>query len=136
MCTIAPSHPILDVARFKVTKIEFVQQVTDEMSGKHKHFAKNVNVDQPICKIYCNDLTKLNEQNLPTEVYYLICSCMNAKLIETNEKLVAQPDLIQTDPFRQGFVAILMPKLGNLNDQVGGLLAHADYTTQIQNRTK
>ena len=61
---------------------------------------------------------------------------MNAKLIETNEKLVAQPDLIQTDPFRQGFVAILMPKLGNLNDQVGGLLAHADYTTQIQNRTK
>ena len=130
VCSIAPSHPILELSKHKVTKIEFIQQVTDEMSGKHKHFAKNVHVDQPICKVYCD---KLSEAGVVSgEVYFLICSCLNAKLIEINEKLITEPSLIQTHPFTQGYIAILMPKLTNLNEQTSELITQAEYSVQIE----
>lgn len=116
-----------------MTKIEFIQQVTDEMSGKHKHFAKNVHVDQPICKIYCN---KMNDENMTEEVYFLICACLNAKLIEINENLITKPSLIQTHPSTQGYIAILMPKLTNLSEQMSELINHSEYITQINNRNK
>lgn len=130
VCTLAPSHPILKLDEYKVTKIEFIQQVTDEMSGKHKHNAKNVNVDQPICKVYCNRLGELKENEM-REVYFLLCSCLNAKLIEINEKLLAEPELLQTKPFTQGYIAILMPKLYNLNEQTSELMPHADYLVKM-----
>ena len=133
VCSIAPSHPLLDQSKYKVVKIEFIQNVTDEMSGKHKHFAKNVHVDQPICKIYCN---KITDENTTEEVYFLICACLNAKLIEINENLIANPSLIQTHPSTQGYVAILMAKLANLSEQTSELINHSDYLTQINERNK
>jgi hypothetical protein len=125
VCTIAPSHPILDKSKYKVERIEFIQNVNEEMSGKHKHNAKNVNVDQPICKVYCKNLIK--ENNELDEVYFLICSCLNAKLIEINERLLEQPDLLQEKPFTEGYISILMPKLDNITQQINELIDQSTY---------
>lgn len=128
---IAPSHPILNKSKYKVEKIDFIQNVNEEMSGKHKHNAKNVNIDQPICKVYCKNLIK--EENELDEVYFLICSCLNAKLIETNERLLKEPQLLQEKPFTEGYIAILMPKLDNLSQQINELIDHSSYLEKTEN---
>ncbi|CAF0781705.1 unnamed protein product [Brachionus calyciflorus] len=125
VCFIAPTHPILNKEKFKVTKVEFIQNVNEEMSGKHKHNAKNVNTMQPICKVYCQILKR--EENELDEQYFLLYSCLNAKLIETNERLLKNPGLIQEKPFTEGFYAILLPKLDTLNEQIADLITHTEY---------
>ena len=132
VCSIAPSHPILDTSKYKVTSIEFIQQVNEEMSGKHKHNANNVNIDQPICKVYCKNLKQ--EESELEEVYFLICSCLNAKLIETNERILKEPSLLQTHPFTEGYIAILMPKLDNISQQISELIDHARYTIELNKK--
>jgi hypothetical protein len=131
VCSIAPSHPILNKSKYKIEKIEFIQNVNEEMSGKHKHNAKNVNVDQPICKVYCKNLIK--EENELDEVYFLICSCLNAKLIEINERLLKEPELLQKKPFTEGFIAILMPKLDNISEQISELIDNNTYLEKMKN---
>ncbi len=129
--SIAPSHPILNKQKYKIERIEFIQQVNEQMSGKHKHNAKNVNVDQPICKVYCKNL--MPDQDELEDVYFLICSCLNAKLIETNDKLLTQPDLLQSKPFTDGYIAILMPKLDNLSQQLTDLIDHSTFLEKNKN---
>ena len=130
VCTIAPTHPILDTNKYKVKRVEFIQHVNEEMSGKHKHFAKNLHALQPICKIYCDKLK--NDEG--EEAYFVIYCCLNAKLIEINEKLLVNPELIQDKPVTEGFLCILMPKLDNLKEQLTELISHAEYTEQISQR--
>ena len=60
--------------------------------------------------------------------YFLICSCLNAKLIETNDQLIANPQLVQSKPSTQGYVFILMPKLDNLKEQIAAMVTHEAYT--------
>ena len=125
VCSLAPTHPIVaDPAKYRVDRCEFLQLVNEEMSGKHKHNAKNVNVDQPLCKLHCTITRRDSADELDT-VYFLICSCLNAKLIETNDQLIGNPQLVQSKPSTQGYVFILMPKLDNLKEQ----MAHAEIMT-------
>jgi hypothetical protein len=131
VCTIAPSHPALDTLKYKIDRVDFIQEVSNEMSGKHKHNAKNLNVLQPLCKIYCNKL----EENMQ-ECYFVVYSCLNAKLLEINEKLLTNPGLLQSKPATEGYLAILMPKLDNLNEQIGELITHSQYLETINNRNK
>lgn len=125
VCCLAPSHPVLDKSKYKIEKVEYLQDVADEMSGKHKHNAKNVNINQPLCKLYAKNLHPTD--NELADRYFLICANLNAKLLEINEKLVIQPDLIQNKPFTEGFVAILMPKLETLNEQLKELIPDDEY---------
>ena len=129
VCTIAPSHPALDTTKHKIDRVEFIQEVSSEMSGKHKHNAKNLNVLQPLCKIYCK---KINENM--DECFFVVYSCLNAKLLEINEKLLTKPDLMQTKPVTEGYFAILMPKLDNLSEQINELLTHEQYMEELNKR--
>ena len=134
VCLIAPTHPILDKQKYNVKKVEFIQNVNEEMSGKHKHNAKNVNVSQPICKVYCQVLNKKEDEF--SERYFILYSCLNAKLLEINERLLTNPELIQEKPDTEGYYAILMPKLDNLNEQISDLITHSEYieSTNYKNR--
>ncbi|RMZ99882.1 Simiate [Brachionus plicatilis] len=131
VCFIAPSHPILNIKKYKVIKIEYIQNVNEEMSGKHKHHAKNVNANQPLCKVYCDVLEK--EEKEPGEKYFIIYGCLNAKLIEINERLIKKPELIQEKPHTEGFFAILMPKLDSISDQLSDFLTHSEYLNKNKN---
>lgn len=130
VCFIAPSHPILNKQKYKVRKVDYIQNVNEEMSGKHKHNAKSVNANQPLCKVYC-DVLERNE-NEPEERYFLIYACLNAKLIEINERLIKKPELIQEKPHTEGFFAILMPKLDSISEQLMDLMTHSDYINKNQ----
>lgn len=132
VCGLAPSHPVLDTTKYQIDHVEFIQEVSSEMRGKHKHNAKNVNVLQPLCKIYCKKL----QENME-ECYFVIYTCLNAKLLETNERLLTMPELVQTKPATEGFLAILMPKLDNLNDQIASeLITHAEYLDEVNKRNQ
>jgi hypothetical protein len=125
VCALAASHPVLNQSKYRVTRVEFIQGVNEEMRGKHKHFANNVNVNQPICKIFC-ELVEAAEGEEKT-VTFTVYSCLNAKLIETNERLLSSPQLVQTKPDTEGYIAILIPKLDNLKEQTGFFKSHAEF---------
>ena len=127
VCAIAPSHPLLDSTKYQIKNVHFLQNVNDEMSGKHKHNAKNLNVMQPMCKVYCD---KIGENGLE-ECYFVIYSCLNAKLLEINERLLINPELLQQKPATEGYLAILMPKLDNIKEQLADLMNHSDYLNEI-----
>jgi len=129
VCTIAPSHPALDTKNYKLDRVEFIQEVSSEMSGKHKHNAKNLNVLQPLCKIYCQ---KLNENM--NECYFVVYSCLNAKLLEINERLLTQPELLKNKAGTEGYLAILMPKLDNLKEQLNELVDYSQYLEELKKR--
>lgn len=129
VCALAPSHPVLDTSRYKVTRIEYLQTVNDEMSGKHKHNAKNVNVNQPICKIHAQVLN--DSADSEPEKSFVFYSCLNAKLIETNERLIEKPDLVQSKSTTDGFIAIMMPKLDNLKDQINEFITQEEYLKSL-----
>ena len=131
VCTIASSHPALDTTKYKIDRVEYIQEVSSEMSGKHKHNAKNLNVLQPLCKIYCS---KLNENM--EECYFVIYSCLNAKLIELNEKLLTEPTILQNKPLTEGYLAIMMIKLDSVNEQIGELITHAEYLDVVNKRNE
>jgi hypothetical protein len=132
VCSLAPSHPILNLNRYKIDRVEYLQNVNDEMSGKHKHNANNVNINQPICKLYAKVLNPI--ENEETERFFIIYSCLNAKLIEINEKLLRNPELVQLKPNTDGFIAIMMPKLDNLKDQLSELINHDQYSNEVKNQ--
>lgn len=131
VCSIAPSHPVLDKDKYKIEKIEFIQKVSLNMKGKHKTNAKNLNYMQPYCKLICSNIV-----NDPvTEETFLIYSCLNAKLIEINENIVSDPKLVQDKPQGDGFIAILYPKIDNLNEQLKELISHEEYERALLERS-
>jgi hypothetical protein len=136
VCTIAPSHPLLNSSKYKINKIEFIQNVNEQMSGKHKHKAKNVNFLQPLCRVICTDLQpeQQNEdkKDEDEEKTFIIYCSLNAKLLEINERLIENPNLLQTKSSTEGYLVILMPKLDDLKDQLSKLITHEDYLKTIK----
>ncbi len=133
VCSLAPTHPLLNKEKYKVEKIEFIQFVNDEMRGKHKHFANNLNFDQPLCKIIATNLKP--DENETDTISFMIYSSLNAKLVEINEKLFEQPELIQDKP-NEGYLAILLPKLDNINTQLSKLITHVEYLNETEQLKK
>lgn len=132
VCSLAPSHPVLDTTRYRVVRVEYLQTVNEEMSGKHKHNANNVNHNQPICRLHAHVLDKYGQQQQVDEKLFVIYSCLNAKLIEINERLSEQPELVQTKTATEGYLAIMMPKLEHIKDQMKELITHDEYIKAIQ----
>ena len=48
-------------------------------------------------------------------------------LIEVNERLVDLPDLLTSDPFGQGFLAIILPRKGERDAQKLNLVSESVY---------
>jgi hypothetical protein len=145
VCTLAPSHPALNLNKYKIKRIEFIQDVNEEMRGKHKHNANNLNLYQRFCRIYCQALQTeesnatienqpdeengvIGEEKNTIEKSFLIYSCMNAKLIEINERLLTNPELLQTKPETEGYLAILLPKLDGIKDQTSLFKTQEEFT--------
>jgi hypothetical protein len=121
---------MLDSSKYKIQKVEFLQNVNDEMSGKHKHNAKNLNSTQALCKVTC---LKIDEEPAQ-EAKFILYSCLNAKLIEANTRLTREPELLQNKSQTEGFLAILFPKLNTINEQMSTLVPHSEYINIINNK--
>lgn len=135
VCTLAPSHPALDATKYKIDRVEFVQKVNEEMTGKHKHHAKLTTNQAPLCKLHATRLD-LEDSDPEKAQVFIIYSCLNAKLIEINEKLVENPDLLQKKAATEGFLAIMMTKLDSWKDQINELMTHEQYQEYITNKKR
>ena len=100
------------------------------MKGKHKQNAKILHVLQPFCQIMCKNI-----QNEPySDEKFTIYSCINAKLIEVNEKLIKNPELFQDKSQSDGYLIILYPKIDNIMSQFTSLNTHEEFVDICKNR--
>jgi hypothetical protein len=100
------------------------------MKGKHKQNAKILHVDQPFCQIMC----KNTQNEPPTDEKFTIYSCINAKLIEVNEKVIKNPGLFQDKSQSDGYLIILYPKIDKIMDQFTSLIPHEEFVKICNNR--
>ena len=138
VCAIAPSHPVLDSTKYKIIRVDFIQKVNEAMSGKHKHNANRLNNVQGLCKIIAS---KVGEHTPETndeseEETFIIYSCLNAKLVEINEKLLKNPELLQSKAQTDGYLAIMITNLDTWKDQISSLTTHEEYVKYISEKNK
>ena len=50
-----------------------------------------------------------NVLDIYSQKYYIYC--IYCKIVEVNERLVAEPELVRTHPGTEGFVAMVLPKI-------------------------
>ncbi len=134
VCTLAPSHPILNKLKYKIDKVQFMQQVNEEMSGKHKHNAKILTNQMGLCRLYYTSLDKTDTID-EKDRYFVVYSCLNGKLIETNQKLIQNPELLQNKASTEGYLAIMMTKLDSWKAQIDELTTHEQYL-EIKNKNE
>ncbi|XP_059479835.1 protein Abitram [Neocloeon triangulifer] len=120
LVTLAPTHPIL-LHKKKIDKFNFevsrnVDRLQNKVSGKGKHGAQVLQPSSTICFIECSDGTS-----------YAICSCLNGKLVEINEKIIDEPDLVISRPLSEGYLAIVLPSIANSHKAKDQLLSQEGY---------
>ncbi|XP_072037984.1 protein Abitram-like [Amphiura filiformis] len=127
--TLAKGHPLLDVGKAPVTKVDFqvgenTNRMNNKVTGKGKKGGQWLSEYSVLCRVRCADSTE-----------YTLYSCFKAKLVEVNEKLLERPQLLQEKPSTQGFIAIVLPKLGECESQMENLLSSSEYEDLIRTRT-
>lgn len=113
LVSLAENHPIVKHQK-KISKIDF--QVTDKLDrlqnkvvGKGKKGAQFITQTSRLCFVECTDGTR-----------YTIYGCVKGKLIEINEQLVSNNQLLVEKPLSDGFVAIILPHLKDVEEQKKG----------------
>ena len=60
---------------------------------------------------------------------YVVRSCIRGSLIELNENLVRDPSLLISDPETNGYIAIVAPKITEIQEIQNSLLSKDNYYT-------
>jgi glycine cleavage system H lipoate-binding protein len=104
--SLSPEHPVLkdshDAGK-EITSIHFQDQeghksrLDNKVSGRKKHGGQKLKERSVICRIECRDGTNWH-----------ILTGVKGKLVEINENLISKPDLLRTDPWASGYIAIVM----------------------------
>lgn len=120
---LAPSHALVAGAA-TVTGIDFqvtehTNRLENKVSGKGKRGAQQVTAAAPLFCVTCADGSR-----------HVIPACVNGKLVQLNERLHSEPQLLVTDSGGEGFVALILPKLGTSRKQMAGTLDSAAYAAR------
>jgi len=104
--TIAPSHAIFK-KKLAIKKINFkigekLDRMDNIVKGKGKKGAQHVDASSVLCIIQCEDDSE-----------YRVKACVKGKLVEVNENLIANPQLLLTKPETEGYIAVVLQRLGN-----------------------
>ncbi|XP_061193994.1 telomere-associated protein RIF1-like [Saccostrea echinata] len=117
--TVSEWHPIIREGK-TVSKINFevdgMNRLDNKISGKGKRGAQLLTPSSPLCEVTCTDESK----------YTVICG-VRAQLIEANENLVKSPQLLTQKPQTEGYIAIVLPKLGDFESATKNLLSKEEY---------
>ncbi|XP_038044319.1 protein Abitram-like [Patiria miniata] len=127
LITVAKGHPLIRENK-KILKVDFqvganTNRMQNKVVGKRKKGGQWLNQTAQLCKVTCADGT-----------CYTMSSCINGKLVEVNETLLQEPQLIQTRPCGEGYIAIVLPKLGGCDQQMEKLLTPAQYEAVLKAR--
>jgi glycine cleavage system H lipoate-binding protein len=95
------------------------------VSGKKKRGAVFLTPDSTLCRITLEDGSEHN-----------LSSVVRGKLIEINPRLVANPNLLLSRHEDEGYLAILAPKLNEIDGMHASLLNQEGYAALLESRKK
>ncbi|XP_010666915.2 uncharacterized protein LOC104884023 isoform X1 [Beta vulgaris subsp. vulgaris] len=88
-----------------VTSVDFNVGKSDrsefKVTGKRKKNAQHFHPNSILCNVYAGDAS------------YIVRCCVKGSLLEVNNRLIQNPELLNTSADRDGFIAIVMPKPGD-----------------------
>ncbi|CAN6561086.1 unnamed protein product [Malus baccata var. baccata] len=120
LCVIglAPTHVALK-EEGGITAVDFNVGKSDrsgiKVTGKRKKNAQHLESNSALCKVCTNDAT------------YIVRCCVKGSLLEVNDRLIKQPDLLNSAVDREGYIAIIMPKPADWLKVKDSLLSLEDY---------
>ncbi|MCD9560052.1 hypothetical protein HAX54_018482 [Datura stramonium] len=98
---LAPTH-IAFKDEGGVTSIDFNVGKSDrsgiKVTGKRKKNAQHFESNTALCKACTNNAS------------YIVRCCVKGSLLEVNDRLIKQPELLNSSADREGYIAIMMPK--------------------------
>uniref|UniRef100_A0ACD5V8T3 Uncharacterized protein n=1 Tax=Avena sativa TaxID=4498 RepID=A0ACD5V8T3_AVESA len=115
---LAPSHVALK-EEGGITAIDFNVGKTDrseiKVTGKRKRNAQHLQENSVLCKVCANDKS------------FVVRCCVKGSLLEVNDRLIKQPNLLNTSTDREGYIAIFMPKPADWLKIKDNFLSFEDY---------
>ncbi|KAL1542877.1 protein Abitram [Salvia divinorum] len=120
LCVIglAPHHVALK-EKGGIVSVDFNVGKSDrsgiKVTGKRKKNAQHFESNTALCKV-CT-----------AECSYIVRCCVKGSLLEVNERLIKQPELLNTMPEREGYVAIMMPRPADWLKAKASLLDFESY---------
>ncbi|KAJ3693954.1 hypothetical protein LUZ60_009434 [Juncus effusus] len=103
LCVIglAPAHVALR-EEGGITTVDFNVGKSDrsefKVTGKRKRNAQHFESNTALCKVGAKDN------------FYVVRCCVKGSLLEVNDRLIKQPNLLNSSADREGYIAILMPR--------------------------
>ncbi|XP_078178469.1 single hybrid motif superfamily protein [Carex rostrata] len=102
-----------------VTVVDFNVGKSDrselKVTGKRKRNALQFESNSALCKVSTNGNS------------YIVRCCVKGSLLEVNDRLIKQPDLLNSSADREGYVAIIMPKQGEWLKIKDSFLSYEEY---------
>ncbi|KAL1533364.1 protein Abitram-like [Salvia divinorum] len=86
-----------------------------KVTGKRKKNAQHFESSTALCKVFT------------AECSYIARCCVKGSLLEVNNRLIKQPELLNTMPEREGYVAIMMPRPADWLKAKASLLVFESY---------
>ncbi|XP_001625801.2 protein Abitram isoform X2 [Nematostella vectensis] len=125
--TVSPEHPLVK-EKCAITSINFqisskINRLDNHVSGKSKKGAQWMMPDDALCEVTCSNGTT-----------YTLNSCIKGKLVEINQELLKTPELIKLKPETDGFIAVVLPKLTEVNEYFDKLLSPESYHLLLDKR--
>lgn len=115
---VAPTHVALK-DEGGVTAIDFNVGKSDrsgfKVTGKRKKNAQHFEPNTAVCKV----CTKNDS--------YIMRCCVKGSLLEVNDRLIKQPELLNSSVEREGYIAIIMPKPADWLKVKASLLSLEEY---------
>ncbi|KAK6131339.1 hypothetical protein DH2020_034922 [Rehmannia glutinosa] len=120
LCVIglAPTH-VAFKDKGGITSVDFNVGKSDrsgiKVTGKRKKNAQHFESNTALCKVCTGDAS------------YIVRCCVKGSLLEVNERLIKQPELLNTSPEREGYIAIIMPRPADWLKAKASLLDFEQY---------
>ncbi|KAG2313408.1 hypothetical protein Bca52824_024965 [Brassica carinata] len=120
LCVIglAPTH-IAFKDEGGITNIDFNVGKSDrsvlKVSGKRKKNAMRSESNTALCKV-----STANDS-------YIVRCCVKGSLLEVNERLIMQPQLLNSSADREGYIAIIMPRPADWTKNKESLITMEEY---------
>ncbi|KAK4390831.1 protein Abitram [Sesamum angolense] len=120
LCVIglAPTH-VAFKDKGGITSVDFNVGKSDrsgiKVTGKRKKNAQLFESNTALCKVCTGDSS------------YIVRCCVKGSLLEVNDRLIKQPELLNTMPEREGYIAIMMPKPADWLKAKASLLSLEEY---------
>jgi hypothetical protein len=115
---LAPAHAALK-EEGGITAVDFNVGKTDrseiKVTGKRKRNAQHLQENSVLCKVGATDKS------------FVVRCCVKGSLLEVNDRLIKQPNLLNTSADREGYIAIFMPKPADWLKIKDKFLSFEDY---------